>query len=625
VGTALFRPRAAVDPLQEVLDRYLVTGDEEALERVVRETRPRLLAAARRIGAPQDAEDAVQSAYLSLVRKRGAPLGAPVFPWLLTAVVRIAYRRKAVTRRQDDLARRLARPLEGPTPLDDAAAAEGEARLRRELDRLPDRYRDPVVLHDLQGLTAGEVGRLLDLPEATVRTRVRRARALLRWRLPPGLLAGLLAIPWFLEDAAGAAGGGGVAAATIGGSMKGAAVAVGVVVAGGIGLFVGKQVSGGGVAPETVEKRVGDERAKADAAAKEAADLRARVEAIEAESSKAAARAAKAEADLSTALAERDEARAALAATKAPAGGGEPEASGVPVSFPEYDEVLTKVEWKTVGTNMRQMLPLLSSLRESSRAGGKIDLAAAGRIQQLNGALVREAGKIHEALPGTGVNGAFTHPSFMVNSMLVTLEDAGKPLSASQVEAIGKVGREFSDRDRAREAGYDERTLGLQKTLEEATLKDQFFEAAGALLNPEQREVLWPQATRGLLGFDLFSSGIMLAQVALPVTAKDREAYAAALENGMVERFKIPAERREALRGLIAQWAADLPEAWFEAETESLSGMQPLLKKDLVLDVGRRLLGLVQRVTAELGLDEPIAKHIRQSPVILVPWVRKGT
>src|SRR5258706_16408361 len=85
VKRTLAPAEAAVDPLEEPVRRYLLTGDEGALDQVVRETRLRLLAAAGRIGASQDAEDAVQSAYLSLVRKRGTALGAPVFPWLLTA------------------------------------------------------------------------------------------------------------------------------------------------------------------------------------------------------------------------------------------------------------------------------------------------------------------------------------------------------------------------------------------------------------------------------------------------------------------------------------------------------------------------------------------------------------
>ena len=625
MGTALFRSRPAVDPLEEVLDRYLVTGDEEALERVVRETRPRLLAAARRIGAPQDAEDAVQSAYLSLVRKRGAPLRAPVFPWLLTAVVRIAYRRKAVARRQDDLARRLARPLDGPTPLDDAAAVEGEERLRRELDRLPDRYRDPVVLHDLQGLTAGEVGRLLDLPEATVRTRVRRARALLRWRLPPGLVLGLLAIPWFLEDAAGSAGGG-IAVATMGGTMKGAAVAVVALAAAGIGALVGTQVGGGGVAPDVVEKRVAEERAKADAAGKEAGELRSRVAAIEERVSKAEARASKAESELSGAIAERDAAKSALGAAKGPTASDPEAAEGKsPISFPEYDEVLAKVDWKTVGRNMHQMTPLIRTLVEKSRAGEKIDFGVAGKIQQLNGALINEAGKIHETLPGTGVNGAFTHPSFMVNSMVSALEDAGKPLSAPQLEALGKVGHDFSARDRLREAGYDDRTLGVQKVVEEAALKEQFFDAAAALFSPEQREILWPASTKGLVAFDIYSSGLMLITVMQPVQVKDRDAYAAALVKGISDRSKVPAENLQALQGVVTQWAADLPAAWFEKDTETLAGMQPMIMADQVIEVGRRLIGLVQKVSSDIGLDEATANAMRKSPVIVVPWIKKGT
>ncbi|HEU4395894.1 MAG TPA: RNA polymerase sigma factor [Planctomycetota bacterium] len=626
MGTALFRSRPAVDPLEEVLDRYLVTGDEEALERVVRETRPRLLAAARRIGAPQDAEDAVQSAYLSLVRKRGAPLRAPVFPWLLTAVVRIAYRRKAVARRQDDLARRLARPLDGPTPLDDAAAVEGEERLRRELDRLPDRYRDPVVLHDLQGLTAGEVGRLLDLPEATVRTRVRRARALLRWRLPPGLAYGLLMVPWFLQDAVGSAGGGAVAAAAMGGTMKGAAVAVVALAAVGIGALVGTQVGGGGVAPDVLEKRVAEERAKADAAGREAGDLRSRVAAIEDRVSKAEARASKAESDLAAAIAERDAARSSLAAAKPSAAADAPAATaGSPISFPEYDEVLGKVDWKSMGTNTRQMLPLLVKLREGSKPGAKFDVSAFGRIQKLNGALIDEAGKFHEALPGTGINGAFTHPSVMANSMVVTLEDAGKPLTSSQVETLGKIGREFSDRDRARESGYDERTPALQKALEEAALKDQFFEAAAGLMNSEQRDVLWPPAIKGLLNLDLFSSAIMLGQLALPLPAKSRDEFATRVESALIGRLGVPEDKREAIKGVVAPWAAELPAAWFETEFDVLAGATPILHKDFVLDAGRRLTPLMLRITNDLGLDEATAKRLRDNPVIFVPWFRKGS
>ena len=66
------------DSLGGLLDRYLLSGDEEAMDEIVFRTRGRLLAVARRIGHPQDAEDAVQTAYFSLIRKRGERLEAPV-------------------------------------------------------------------------------------------------------------------------------------------------------------------------------------------------------------------------------------------------------------------------------------------------------------------------------------------------------------------------------------------------------------------------------------------------------------------------------------------------------------------------------------------------------------------
>ena len=113
----------ASDPLGALLERYLLSGDEDAMDQVVAATRAKLLLVARRIGAPQDAEDAVQGAYLSLLRKRGVGLDAPVMPWLLTSVIRLAYRRKAVQGRQRDLARRLAQPKEAPARAGDTPAA----------------------------------------------------------------------------------------------------------------------------------------------------------------------------------------------------------------------------------------------------------------------------------------------------------------------------------------------------------------------------------------------------------------------------------------------------------------------------------------------------------------------
>jgi len=111
--------------------------------------------------------------------------------WLLTAVVRIAYRHRATAKREHEIARRLARETHVPS-----GETEELARLRREVDRLPSNYRDAVVLHYLEGLSAAQAGKLLGASEAAVWQRLHRARTLLRSRLPPHFKYGLMFLPW---------------------------------------------------------------------------------------------------------------------------------------------------------------------------------------------------------------------------------------------------------------------------------------------------------------------------------------------------------------------------------------------------------------------------------------------
>jgi hypothetical protein len=68
-------------------------------------------------------------------------------------------------------------------PLDSAGWEEMVAILDEELSQLPDRYRSPVVLCDLEGKTNTEAARQLGWPAGTLKTRLQRAREMLRGRL----------------------------------------------------------------------------------------------------------------------------------------------------------------------------------------------------------------------------------------------------------------------------------------------------------------------------------------------------------------------------------------------------------------------------------------------------------
>ncbi len=114
-------------------------------------------------------------------------------PWLHRVAHRVATRARssAIGRREHERRTAATRPalVSGPGDREDL-----EALLHQEIDRLPERYRVPVVLCDLQGLTHEKAARHLGWPVGTVKSRLARARELLRGRLSHrglGLSAGL--------------------------------------------------------------------------------------------------------------------------------------------------------------------------------------------------------------------------------------------------------------------------------------------------------------------------------------------------------------------------------------------------------------------------------------------------
>ncbi len=167
------------------------------MEEFVARTRPGLLQAVRHIG---DGEDAVQAAYLALLRRGRQAWRGSVYAWLYTTAVRAAYRRRAKRQRDEVIARRLSEAQANGDDNDDI----DRERVRIEVARLPAKYRDPIILHHLTGLTTGEVAHILNIDPTTVRTRLHRARALLRGRLHPRIAHGWFALPWLLRDSGAA-------------------------------------------------------------------------------------------------------------------------------------------------------------------------------------------------------------------------------------------------------------------------------------------------------------------------------------------------------------------------------------------------------------------------------------
>ena len=168
-------------PDAELLGRF-ARGDEAAFAALLRRHGPMVFGVCTRVlGNTADAEDAFQATFLVLVR-RAAAVGRPglLANWLYGVARRTALKAKTSAARRR---RHEGRAAEAAARATAAPGDDLRPVLDEELERLPARYRLPLVLCYLEGRTHEEAAQALDCPRETVTTRLVRARERLRGRL----------------------------------------------------------------------------------------------------------------------------------------------------------------------------------------------------------------------------------------------------------------------------------------------------------------------------------------------------------------------------------------------------------------------------------------------------------
>jgi RNA polymerase sigma factor (sigma-70 family) len=161
------RPTVRVVGAQRVRD---ASGSASDLERLYRDAGPQLWRAIYGFcgGRRQLAEDAVAEAFARAIQ-HADEIRAPL-PWLYRTAFRLALR---------ELERERRHPPSLPDPAPGVDAAEVQDVLRA-LASLSPNQRRAVLLHDEEGFTAPEIGRLLGISAATVRVHLFRGRRRLR-------------------------------------------------------------------------------------------------------------------------------------------------------------------------------------------------------------------------------------------------------------------------------------------------------------------------------------------------------------------------------------------------------------------------------------------------------------
>jgi len=173
----------------ELLDRFTTRRGataESAFEALVARHSPMVARVCRGLLRDEhDVEDAFQATFLVLVRRAGSiGEGDLLAPWLYGVAHRVARKARAVALRRRG---REGGPagIDPPARLDPSVGLQVEVGpvLHEEVNRLPEKYRRPIILCHLQGLTHAEAARELAWPVGTVSVRLVRARKILADRL----------------------------------------------------------------------------------------------------------------------------------------------------------------------------------------------------------------------------------------------------------------------------------------------------------------------------------------------------------------------------------------------------------------------------------------------------------
>jgi RNA polymerase sigma-70 factor (ECF subfamily) len=183
-----------------------IRGDADAVRMLWQESR-RWVAAVLLAHKPRESEleDLLQDVAMTYVRTISKLRDETMFkPWLRTVAINAARAAGRDTRRrQQRMGWRVTggegqeeatagiptRPDQAPPGVTDLREQTG--RLTTLAARLPDGYREPLILKCVKGMSYREIGRMMGLPETTVETRIARGRRMLReLAMADGVVAG---------------------------------------------------------------------------------------------------------------------------------------------------------------------------------------------------------------------------------------------------------------------------------------------------------------------------------------------------------------------------------------------------------------------------------------------------
>ena len=168
-------------------------GDMESFEKLIKEYQKGAYNIAyRMLGNTEDAKDASQEAMIKIYRSIGGfRMKSSFKTWFFRVVTntcldyrrkrsrnKVLYLDKAVNSEEGSFQREIEDPSDGPEEI--IIKNENTRTLHGYISKMPEKYAMAIILRDVRGFSYSEMGEILELPEGTVKSRISRARIMLK-------------------------------------------------------------------------------------------------------------------------------------------------------------------------------------------------------------------------------------------------------------------------------------------------------------------------------------------------------------------------------------------------------------------------------------------------------------
>ena len=196
IGRVAPRSESSGGPADQELVARVIGGEGAAFATIVERYQDRLHnTVLRLVGSAEDARDLVQDTFVKAYENLGGFRGgSSLYTWLFRIAVNtsLSHRRKKKWTRPlsaaDDDDPPAAEGLADPHAADPAAplmAAETETLVQQALGSLDEEHRTVIVLRDIEQCDYHQMAEILEVPAGTVKSRLHRARLMLRDKLKP--------------------------------------------------------------------------------------------------------------------------------------------------------------------------------------------------------------------------------------------------------------------------------------------------------------------------------------------------------------------------------------------------------------------------------------------------------